>query len=70
MRKKKDDEPKKITWDYIYQDFKRRHPNLGKSVYGFRPYNYATIPLFFPDRVHATYNYDTKRLSILHDDIV
>lgn len=70
MRKRRDEEPKKITWEYIYEDFKRRHPTLRKRVYGFRPYSYATILLFFPDRLHITYNYDTKYLAVLNDDIV
>lgn len=48
----------KITWKAIYDDFKRRHPNMSKRVVDWRPHNYATIKLYLDDGVLATYNYD------------
>jgi hypothetical protein len=53
----------KITWDKIFKDFKDRYPKRGIEVLGFRPHDYATILLFFPNGVRQTYNYDTKRLT-------
>ncbi len=55
----------KLTWEMIYQDFKKMHPRSAKTVMGFQPYNYATILLIFPNRVRKTYNYDTKEVTIL-----
>ena len=49
---------KKITWDVIYDDFKKEYPKL-------KPYDYATILIFFLDRVRMTYNYDTKEVTKL-----
>lgn len=53
----------KITWDKIFRDFKEHYPKRSVDVLGFRPYNYATILLFFPNGVRQTYDYDTKRLT-------
>ena len=47
---------KKITWDVIYDDFKKEYPKL-------KPYDYATILIFFLDRVRMTYNYDMKEVT-------
>lgn len=56
---------KKLTWEAVYKDFRDRHPKLGKTALGFEPYGYATILIMFPDRVRMTYNYDTKKLTIV-----
>ena len=54
---------KKITWRMVYTDFQRRYPDLRKAITYWRPYNYATILLYFKDGVKSTYNYDTKDLT-------
>lgn len=54
-----------LTWETIYQDFKKTNPRSARTVIGFQPYNYATILLMFPNRVRKTYNYDTKEITIL-----
>lgn len=59
---------KKLTWEAVYQDFKKLHPKMAKTVLGFEPHSYATIALIFPDRVRMTYNYDTKELVKLKND--
>ena len=56
---------KKITWDVIYDDFKKEYPKLKTKALGFKPYDYATILIFFLDRVRMTYNYDTKEITKL-----
>ena len=54
---------RKITWDDIYKDFKRTHPNRSEGVMGFRPYGFATILLYFPNGKRMLYNHDTGDLS-------
>ena len=56
---------KKITWDVIYDDFKKEYPKLKTKALGFKPYDYATILIFFLDQVRMTYNYDTKEVTKL-----
>lgn len=56
---------KKITWEYIRSDFKKNHPRLHKRVIYWRPYDYATIVLYFADGEKATYDYDTKEVKYL-----
>lgn len=57
--------PKKVTWDDIYKDFRSRHPRYAKKCLGFKPHDYATILLMFPNRERATYNYDTQEVKKL-----
>lgn len=57
----------KITWKKIYDDFKRRHPTLSKTVIDYRPYNYATILIYFTDGTRMTYNYDEKRAVFINN---
>lgn len=54
---------KKITWRMIYTDFKKQFPKESKLVTYWRPYDYATIQLYFKKGNIRTYNYDTKQLS-------
>lgn len=56
---------KKITWEKIRDEFKRCHPRLHKRVSYWRPYDYATIVLYFKDGEKATFNYDTKEVMYL-----
>lgn len=57
--------PKKITWAVIFQDFKSHFPNLKKQVTHWRPYDYATIELWFKDKSKATYDYDAKEVKFV-----
>lgn len=54
---------KKVTWDVICADFKRRHPRLRKEITYWRPYDFATILITFKDGSVGTYNYDEHRLT-------
>ena len=65
---KNKDKPIKITWEYIYSDFKKLYPNLSKDVVDYRPYDYATIILFLNDGVKLIYNYDEKKAYFLKDN--
>lgn len=56
---------KKLTWEDVYKDYKKHFPKTSRQAMGFEPYDYATILIFLPDRVRATYNYDTKKLTKL-----
>lgn len=50
----------KVRWKDVCEDFKRRHPTLAKKLIYYKPYNYATIELWFSDQTKMLYNYDTK----------
>ena len=52
----------KLTWGAIFKNFKETYPKQARTVRGFRPYDYATILLIFPNDKHMTYNFDTKEL--------
>ena len=60
--------PKKITWEVIYKDFRRRHPHLKKDVTYWRPHGYATIMLYLKDGRKMLYDYDSSRATFYHDD--
>lgn len=55
----------KVTWRIIYQDFKRRHPNLSKKAVRFEPHDYATILIYLDDGLRLIYNYDEHKAVIL-----
>ena len=55
----------KITWKKILNDFKERHPRLGKEVCWWCPQDYATILIHLKDGMKITYNYDEHRATIL-----
>lgn len=57
----------KLTWKNVYEDFRRRFPNLKKNVSCWRPYYYATICLYTKDNKRMLYNYDTRDIKFLDD---
>ena len=54
---------KKVTWNIIREDFKRRYPKLNKEVMYWRPHDYATIFIRFKDLSEGLYNYDEHRFT-------
>lgn len=58
---------KKITWNMINKDFRAKHPEMRRSVTYWRPYNFATILLYFKDGRLATYDYDKHKLRFLKE---
>lgn len=60
-RKKKDDTTfageGKVTFDSIYSDFRRRHPNLRKEVIHWKPYDYLKIKVYLFDGMILVYDY-------------
>ena len=55
----------KVTWKDILNDFKEKHPRLGKRVIWWRPMDYATILIHLDDGMKITYNYDEHKAIIL-----
>ena len=62
------DESKKVTWQVIYDDFVRRHPNLSKDAVDYRPHSYATIIIWFKGGKKMLYNYDEKKAKFYVED--
>ena len=48
---------KKITWLKIYNDFRKRHPNMRKEVIHWCPKDYLTIELWLKDGSRLNYYY-------------
>ena len=51
----------KVTWGMIFDDFKRRHPRLSKSVRQWKPWNYLTIVIDMTDGTRMLYDYYTHK---------
>lgn len=51
----------KRTFKMIYRDFRKKHPNLAKSVLYWHPYDLDEIALYLQDRSIMIYNDYTKR---------
>ena len=50
----------KITWNKIYEDFKRRYPDFSKEAYFYEPYDYAEIKIWIKGGLRFVYNYDER----------
>lgn len=58
----------KIEWKNILEDFKNRHPKLGKEVIYWKPSNYAEIIIELKNGQKLIYNYDDKIAKFLRED--
>lgn len=67
MRIKKIEQPKrKVTWEDVYKDFRRRFPRLRREAVHWHPHDVGTILLYFGKGVKATYEYDRHELKFLN----
>lgn len=57
-------EPRKVTFDVIYADFRRRHPNLSREVVHWKPLNTLKIKIYMSDGMIIVYDYWTHRATI------
>ena len=48
----------------VFEHFKKKYPDLAKKVASYEPYGYCEIGIIFIDGSWATYNHETKRLTI------
>ena len=64
-KEKKERKHHKITWRMIYEDFKRRYPNLKKEVTYWKPLEFATIELWLKDGDRMKYDYDMKKAEFI-----
>lgn len=56
---------KKLTWDAVYQDFKKVYPNFSKTAVHYEPYGYATILIYLDDGKKGTYDYMMHKFTFL-----
>lgn len=56
----------KVTWEFIYEDFKMRHPIMKEQVIYWRPYSYAAILLYLDDGRQAIYDYDKHMFKFIN----
>lgn len=48
----------KVTWEKIYEEFKRKYPDFSKEAYFYEPYDYAEIKVWIKGGKRFVYNYD------------
>ena len=48
----------KITWETVFDDFKRRHPNLSKLATRYRPLGFLEILIFLSDGSKVAYSFE------------
>lgn len=58
---------KKITWQSVYDDFKKRYPNFKKQVMHWQPYDFLTIMLYLDDGNKCIYNYTDHRIVFVKE---
>lgn len=62
MSKKKN--PDKLTFNDIFEDFRKRYPRLSKSVTHWVAYDVGRIKIFTIDDLVLTYDYDIHQAII------
>lgn len=55
----------KVTWNDIYKDFRRRHPNLAKQVCDWRPYDYGKVLIILKSRSELVHDYDSHTANYI-----
>lgn len=58
----------KITFDDIYSDFRRRHPNLRKEVIHWKPYDYLKIKVYLFDGMILVHDYWTHVATVCKEN--
>lgn len=53
--------PEKVTWQQILDDFKLRHPRLGKTIVRWWPSDIGEITILLECGDHIVYDYDWHR---------
>lgn len=48
----------KVTWEMIYEDFKKKYPQFSQHSYHFEPYDFAKIKVYLEDGIKFVYDYD------------
>ena len=56
---------KKVTWEDVLADFKKRHPTLRREVAYWSPYAFDEILIYVKDGRRLVYNYSDRRARIL-----
>ena len=59
------EQTKKLSWDEVYKEFRRTHPKLKNYIIDWRPFDYATIMLYFKDGSRMTYDCTTKECKFV-----
>lgn len=55
---------KKLSYKYIYKDFRKRYPILAKSVEGWQPHGYMSIEVYTKEGTKIVYDYITGRGAV------
>lgn len=67
-RRKKNDTT--VTWDDIYEEFKKRYPEFEHKIIYWRPYEPATIKAYTNDGRMYSYHHDEKIAHLIEGDFV
>ena len=56
-----------LTWDMIFEDFKKHHPKLVEKVTLWFAYDIGEIEIHLTDGIKLVYSYDEHRAMIISD---
>lgn len=55
----------KLTWDIVFEDFKKRYPKLVEKVTLWFAYDVGQIEIHLKDNIELVYDYDEHRAMII-----
>ena len=59
----------RITWQMVFDDFQKRHPNLSREVEQYFPYGFLTILLVGKSGSRMVYDYISKQVRWMDKQI-
>ncbi len=57
----------KLSWDKIYKDFRKTHPNYKNKVFWWCPHDFLKILIYLEDGRKITFDYQTREIVFLDE---
>ena len=67
MSKKEKQKVDKLTFDDIFEDFRKQYPRLSRSIIRWYAYNVGQIKIITIDNLELIYDYDEHQAVIKSD---
>ena len=68
LMNKLENHDQQLTWDMVFDDFKKHYPKLVEKVTLWFAYDIGEIEIHLIDNITLVYSYDEHRAMIISDD--
>lgn len=56
---------RRVGWSEVYENCQSLYPNLTRKALGYRPYDYMSILIYFPDGLRMIYSEVERRARFI-----